>query len=187
MRSSYYVYYLAMVLVILCLSPNLSFGAKGIKLTDVIVNNSSNDLLAYFNVRDCFDEDTNKALVNGLTIRFTFNIRLHRVYHLWPDSLLASLDLEHSVRYDALKEEFLVDLNGKKLKFKELSRAQQAVSEITGLTVIALRKLVPNNLYQLQIKAAFKKEPTSSAFNYVISLLSFWDTETDSYTIEFKY
>ncbi len=164
-----------------------SVAAKAIKLTDVIVNNSSNDLLAYFNVRNCFDEDTNKALMSGLRIRLAVNIRLYQVYHLWPDTLLAALDLEHSIRYDPLKEEFIVDLNGKMLKFKELSKARQAISEVTGLPVIALKKLVPNNLYQLQINASIKKEPTSSAFHYIISWFSFWDTDTDNYTVEFKY
>lgn len=167
------------------LTPSLE--AKGIKLTDVIVNNSSNDLLAYFNVRNCFDSDTSKALMNGLTIRLTLNIRLYQVYRLWPDSLLASLDMEHSIRYDALKEEFFVDLDGKKLRFREAAKAQQAVSEITGIPVIALKKLTQNNLYQLQIKAILEKEPTSSAFHYIISLFSFWDSETDNYSVEFKY
>lgn len=167
------------------LTPSLE--AKGIKLTDVIVNNSSNDLLAFFNVRNCFDSDTKKALMNGLTIRLTLNIRLYQVYHLWPDSLLASLDMEHSIRYDALKEEFFVDLDGKKLRFREVAKAQQAVSEITGVPVIALKKLTQNNLYQLQIKAVLEKEPTSSAFHYIISLFSFWDSETDNYSVEFKY
>lgn len=173
--------------MVLLVFPASCLAAKGIKLTDVIVNNSTSDLLAYFNVRDCFDQDTNKALMNGITLRLTCDIRLYQVYHLWPDTLLASLNSEHTIRYDALKDEFVVDLDGNRLRFKDRLKAQQAVSEKTGLSVIALKKLLPNNLYQLQIKAAFKKEATSSAFHYIISWFSFWDTETDSYTVEFKY
>lgn len=168
-----------------CWSPAL--GADRMKLTDVIVNNTSDDLLAYFNVRDCFDKETNRALMNGFKIRLAFNVRLYQVFHLWPDTLLASRDLEHTIHYDALKEEFVVDLGGQKLKFKDRLKAQQSVCEKTGLPVIALKKLVTGNLYQLQIKVASKKEPTSSVFQYVVYLFSFWATETDSCTVEFKY
>ncbi|MFH1146621.1 MAG: DUF4390 domain-containing protein [Pseudomonadota bacterium] len=164
-----------------------SFCAQNLSLTDVIVNNSRRDLLAYFNVRNSFDDETRQALLNGVTVRLIFDIRLFQVRDLWPDVLLAALNLEHSIRYDALKEEFLVDLDGKKYRLKELPKAQSLVSEVSGLSVSPLSKLASNRTYELQIKAARKKDPTPSVFSYIISMLSFWDTETDDYSVEFRY
>lgn len=164
-----------------------SFCAQNLSLTDVIVNNSRKDLLAYFNIRNCFDDETRKALLDGVTVRLIFDIRLYQERDLWPDVLLSSSNLEHTIRYDALKEEFLVDLDGKKYRLKELHKAQSLVSEVSGLPVISLAKLAPNRSYQLQIKAARKKDPTPSVFSYIISMLSFWDTETDDYSVEFRY
>ncbi len=174
------------VLAFLLAVPSLS-GAQSIRLADVIVNNSRRDLLGYFSLHNSFDGQSRRALLNGLTIRFIFRVNLYQVHDMWPDRLLASIDVEHSIRYDALKEEFLVDRDGRMTRFKQLSRAEFAASEVTGLPVISLRKLAPNHTYQLQIRAARTKDPTSSMFNYLVSLFSFWDTETDSCSVEFRY
>lgn len=179
-------YLLALAALIMLVSP-LLLRAQSVKLTDVIVNNSSKDLLAYFNLRNSFDDETKKALMNGLSIRIVFNVRLYSAKTFWPDKLLASRDIVHSIRYDTLREEFLLDLDGRRMKLKDLTKAQAAVSEVTGLSVVPLSRLAPNSNYELQIKATRKKDPSPSTFSNIISLFSFWNTESDSYTVEFRY
>ncbi len=186
-KTRHRLYQFVVVLTLVLVFPCLFGRAQGFSLSDATVSNSSRDLLAYFNLRNSFDPDTRKALLTGLTVRFVFDVRLYRVEHLWTNTLLASLNLEHSIRYDGLKEEFLVDLGGRKIRFKELPEAVPAVSDVSGLPVIPLARLATHHTYQLQIKAARRKDPTPSVFNYLMSFLSFWETDTDSCTVEFKY
>ena len=86
---------------------NLAF-AQDARLTDIIVTNTSDDLLMYLNVEGAFIDEIEKAILSGVPTTFSFFITLYKVRNLWFDNNLADLKISHTIKYNNLKKEFTV-------------------------------------------------------------------------------
>ena len=164
--------------------------AEDARITDIVVTNSSEDLLVYFTVTDCFKEDMKKAIDNGVSTVFTFLIRLDEVRDFWWDNEIADLRISHEIRYDNLKNIYLLKLSsgdGKELYVKDFNKARKLMSEVVGRRVTSLKNLQKGVRYQIGLKAELDKIRLPFYFHYVFFFLSLWDFETDWYIVDFKY
>jgi hypothetical protein len=169
--------------------PGLS-SAQQATLDDIIVTNTREHLLVYFNVEDCFTEDMNRAIMNGIQTKFIFIIKLYEVRTAWFDRKLADIRLTHKVEYNTLKNEFNVFLpeqNNKKITTKDAEEANKMMAEVVALKVARLDTLRRGSHYQLRLKAELDKIELPFYLDYVLFFLSLWDFETDWYTVVFKY
>ena len=178
--------------VLLFLSPFLPgfSSAREARLDDIIVTNTRDHLLVYFNVEDCFTEDMNRAIMNGIPTKFTFIVKLYEVRNAWVDRKIADIRLTHKVEYNTLKNEFTVFLpehNNKKITTKDAEEANKSMAEVVALKVVRLDKLKRGVHYQLRLKAELDKIELPFYLDYVLFFLSLWDFETDWYSVEFKY
>jgi hypothetical protein len=179
---------MAMYLLV-CIFPGPSFADEA-RLSDIIVTNTRDHLLVYFNVRDCFTEDMNKAIMNGISTKFTFIVKLYEIRNAWFDRKVADIKLTHTVEYNTLKNEFNLDLpeqDSKKVKTKDIEEANRLMSEVVALKVVRLDKLNRGVNYQLRMKAELDKIELPYYLNYVLFFLSLWDFETDWYSVVFRY
>jgi hypothetical protein len=164
--------------------------AKGAQLSDIIVTNTRDYLLSYFNVKDCFTEEMNKAILNGISTKFTFIVKLYEIRNTWFDRKIADIRLTHNIEYNTLKNEFslfLPEQNSKKVKTKDFDGAKKLMAEVVALKVVRLDKLKRGLHYQLRMKAELDKIELPFYLNYVFFFLSLWDFETDWYSVIFKY
>jgi len=164
--------------------------AKGAQLSDIIVTNTRDHLLSYFNVKDCFTEEMNKAILNGISTKFTFIVKLYEIRNTWFDRKIADIRLTHNIEYNTLKNEFslfLPEHNSKKVKTKDFDDAKKLMAEVVALKVVRLDKLKRGLHYQLRMKAELDKIELPFYLNYVLFFLSLWDFETDWYSVIFKY
>jgi len=164
--------------------------AEEARITDIVVTNSTEDLLVYFTVTDCFTEDMKKAIDNGVTTVFTFLIRLEEVRDFWWDGEIADLRISHEIKYDNLKNVYLLKLSsgdGREVYVKDFDKARLLMSEVAGCRVTSLKNLQKGNRYQIGIKAELDKIRLPFYFHYVFFFLSLWDFETDWYIVDFKY
>jgi hypothetical protein len=171
------------------ISPKLSL-ARETRLSDIIVTNTRDHLLVYFNVRDCFTGEMNKAILNGISTKFTFIVKLYEVRNAWFDHKVADINLTHNVEYNTLKNEFnlfLPEHNKKKVKTKDFDEAKKLMAEVVALKVVRLDKLKRGIHYQLRMKAELDKIELPFYLNYVFFFLSLWDFETDWYSVIFRY
>lgn len=169
--------------------PGLS-SAREARLDDIIVTNTKDHLLVYFNVEDCFTEDMNRAIMNGIPTKFTFIVKLYEVRNAWFDRKAADIRLTHKVEYNTLKNEFQVFLpeyNNKKITTKDAEEANKLMSEVVALKIVRLDKLKRGSHYQLRLKAELDKIELPFYLDYVFFFLSLWDFETDWYSVVFKY
>lgn len=169
--------------------PGLS-SAREARLDDIIVTNTKDNLLVYFNVEDCFTEDMNKAIMNGIPTKFTFIVKLYEVRNAWFDRKVADIRLTHKVEYNALKNEFKVFLpenTNKMITTKDAEEANKFMAEVVALRVVRLDKLKRGVHYQLRLKAELDKIELPFYLDYVLFFLSLWDFETDWYSVVFKY
>jgi hypothetical protein len=159
-------------------------------LSDIIVTNTQKDLLVFFDIQGCFTREMEEAILNGIPTTFTIIIRLYKTRTLWFDGSISSLKLEHTIKYDSLKNEFRVSRSEdshSELVFKEFDKAKKAMAEISNIEVVPLKELQRNSKYQLRVKAELEKVRLPLYLHYVLFFVTLWDFETDWYTVDFTY
>jgi len=164
--------------------------AADARLTDIVVTNTRDNLIVYFSVTDCFTDDMQKAINNGVSTIFTFFVKLYEVRDWWWDKNIADLKVSHEIRYDSLKKVYIFtssSSDGKEISVSDFEEAKKLMSEIVGLKVTQLRNLQRGNRYQISMMAELDKIRLPFYFHYVFFFLSLWDFETDWYTVDFRY
>jgi hypothetical protein len=181
-----------LLFLLLCLlwsSPSTLRAAEA-TLSDIIVTNTQEDLLVFFDIQGCFTREMEEAILNGIPTTFTIIIRLYKTRTLWFDGSISSLRLEHTIKYDSLKNEFRVtrsEDNNNQLVFKEFEAAKKVMAEISNIEVVPLKELQRNSKYQLRVKAELEKVRLPLYLHYVLFFVTLWDFETDWYTVDFTY
>ncbi len=164
---------------------------KDARVTDVIVTNTRDDLILYFRVQGCFTEDLQQAILNGVPTTFTFLASLDQVRSFWKDKNLARLEIRHTVKYNNLKNEFVItrsEHSDKPVIVNTLSEAKAIMAEVENLRIAKLESFEKNHRYQVSVKAELSKITLPFYLHYVFRFFLFlWDFETDWYTTDFIY
>ncbi len=178
-------------LLLSLLLPSLSpLQAAEATLSNIIVTNTQEDLLVFFDIKGCFTREMEEAILNGIPTTFTIYIRLYRTRTLWFDASISDIDLEHTIKYDSLKNEFRVthsEDNHNELILKDFDTAKKAMAEIKNMKIASLSELSERGKYQLRVKAELEKVRLPLYLHYVLFFVSLWDFETDWYTVDFTY
>lgn len=159
-------------------------------LSDIIVTNTQEDLLVFFDIQGCFTREMEEAILNGIPTTFTIVIKLYRTRAVWFDASIASITLEHTIKYDSLKNDFRVTRSEEgdtELVVKDFETAKKTMAEIRNIRVVSLKELQARGKYQLRVKAELEKVRLPLYLHYVLFFVSLWDFETDWYTVDFIY
>ncbi len=179
-----------LVLGILLLSIHGLAIAKDATLTNIIVTNTRDDLLVYLSVDGAFTKKMEDAVRRGVPASFSFFVNLYRTRSMWLDKKMADLTISHTIKYNSLKKEYAVsrswDSNSPVI-VQSFDAATKLMTEIDSLKVIPLGLLEKGKQYQIQAKAKLNRVTLPYYLHYVLFFLSFWDFETDWYTIDFIY
>ena len=176
-----------LVIILLLFIPSKGIAGKA-ELADIIVTNTRDDVLLYFNVQNFFTQDVKKAILNGVLTRLTFFISLYRVHNFWFDEKLADLEVHHTIKYDNLKSDFTVTRSehNRPIIVKSFIEAQKIMTTVDDLTVMPLRELSKGCRYQIRLKAELDEGPLPFYLHYILFFIS-WNIETDWYTADFIY
>jgi len=183
---------ISILIVILIIIQAPAF-AQEARLTNINVSNNRDDLLLFFTLDGAFREKLKTAISSGVPATFSFYISLYRVRDLWFDREIADLKLTHTVKYDNLKKEYTVKRSGDKREPAEpvvtqsFEEAQRLMTEIDSLRIYPLKRLTKGRQYQIRAMAEVSKITLPFSLHYVVFFVSFWDFETDWYTIDFIY
>jgi hypothetical protein len=172
------------------LSLTTVLGARQAQITDIIVTNNQDYLLVYFYTKGCFTPEMNKAIMSGIPTTFNFFLELYKPRSLWPNKKLVALKLNHTIKYDTLREEFQVTLSergNQTFILKDFAKAQEMMVDVSNIQLIPLKQMERNSQYQLRIKAELSKVTLPLYLHYVLFFVSLWDFETDWYLVEFIY
>ena len=179
-------------LIILFLLPVLEDPSQGeeARLDDIVLTNTRDDLLVYFNVRDCFTPEMIKAIQNGIPNTFNFIVQLFEKNDYSLDRKIADVRVSHTIRYDSLKKTYLLVLQekrGKEIAVKDFEKAKKIMAEIVGLELIKLSRLRKDKKYRVRMMAELDRIELPFHLHDVLFFLSLWNFETDWYTVEFSY
>jgi hypothetical protein len=164
--------------------------AQDARLENIIVTNTRDNLLLYLTAKDAFPPKIIKAIQSGVPATFTFYINLYLVHGLWFDKKIAGIQVTHTMKYDSLKKEYMLTRSwegNRPIIVKSLVEAQKLMTEVDSLEVVPLSRLEKGQQYQIQAKAQLNKMTLPFYLHYVLFFVSFWDIETDWYTIDFIY
>ena len=178
----------AILFGILFFVQNLAF-AQDARLTNIIVTNTSDDLLIYLNVEGAFTDEMKKAVLSGVPTTFSFFVTLHKVRNLWFDKNLADIKIAHTIKYNNLKKEFSVirSESSESVVTQSFEEAQKLMGEIDSLKIVPLSMLEKGSHYQIRAKAELNKVTLPYYLHYVLFFVSLWDFKTDWYAIDFIY
>jgi len=160
------------------------------RLSDIVITNTRDHLLAYFTVENCFTPELNEAIENGIKTTFTFLVRLYEKRNWWFDKEIASKKIHHSIKYDNVKKTYDVTLSEKDnrtLTYQDFNEAKKQMAEIVALEVTALKNLRKGGRYRVRMMAQLDKIELPLYLHYVLFFLSLWDFETDWHEIDFRY
>jgi len=164
--------------------------ASDVKLANIIVTNTRDDLLVYLTVEGAFSEKIKKAVLNGVPADFSFYINLYQIRNWWIDKQIACLKITNTIKYNNLKKEFHVKRSwesDKTIVAKTFEEAQKLMSEIDSMKIIPLSSLEKDERYQIRTKAEIGKLTLPFYLHHVLFFISLWDVDTDWYTIDFIY
>ena len=164
--------------------------AQNATIEELIVTNSSTDLLLFLTVNNAFTKQMEEGIKNGIPVTFSFYVKLERKRNTWLNQELVSLNFDHTLSYDTLKEEYSIvrsDTSGQTFRTKSLAEAKKAMAQLNGPPIVPLKSLLPEAGYLLRVKAKLAEKTLPLYFHYVIPFLSLWDFETEWYTVEFRY
>lgn len=159
------------------------------QLKDIIVTNTRDDLLLYLNAANAFNEELITAIQSGVTVTFTYFIRLNRTQSFWKDQSISNLDITHTIEYNTLKDEYVVARSWEKQPHtvKQFDLARKLMTTITSLIITPLSELSKDQQYRIRVKAEQKRRHLPYKMHYVLFFMSLRDFETDWYTIDFIY
>ena len=164
--------------------------AYDVRLTNIIVTNTRDDLLVYLNVEGAFSEKMKKAVLNGVLADFSFFINLYQTRNWWIDKQIAGLKITHTIKYNNLKKEFYIKRSWESDKIivaQTFEEAQKLMAEIDSIKIVPLSRLEKGGQYQIRTKAEIGKLTLPFYLHYVLFFVFLWDVETDWYTIDFIY
>ena len=171
------------------IQPPAAYGQNA-QLKNIIVTNTRDDLLIYLTVDGAFTEKMETAVSTGVPATFEFFINLYQTRGLWFDKEIADLKIIHTIKYDNLKNEYIIhrswDDNPPRI-VKSFAEAKKLMVEIDSLDIVPLNLLEKGRRYQIRAKAELNKLTLPFYLHYVLFFVSLWDFETDWYTIDFIY
>ena len=157
--------------------------ASGAELTNLVIKNTSEDLVVDLKIKGVFTEDMKKAVLSSMPVSFSFLIQFYEVHDFWFDKKVISKKTIHKIQYKALKNEYRIIRSWEKrdqLVVNDFEKARELISEIYGLEVIKLTRLKKGGHYQLKVKAELNDK--------IYLFFGFpWEFETDWYAINFIY
>lgn len=159
-------------------------------IQDLTATTSETHLIMFATLVNSFTSEMIEILNSGIPLHFSFFIELHKIEKDWPEEQIASLNFQHIMTFDTLKERYRVTTeedNNREHSFKSLFEAQKVINEINGMKVVELKQLLPNTHYKLKIKAELFKKTLPLSLHSIFPFLSWWDIETEWHSIEFTY
>jgi len=174
----------------LCFSllPADSLAAEA-RVTDLLITNTSENLVVYLKLENCFTKKMKKRYSPGFQppLPLSLNYIVSVVTGLIKRSIL---EVKHTIKYDNVKKILYVVSAGdgnKPEQFKDFSRAKAAMSELNGAVFTPLKRMTKGDRYYLRVKAKLEEVHLPLNLEYVLFFVSLWDFETDWLRQDFVY
>ncbi|MDZ7833741.1 MAG: DUF4390 domain-containing protein [Desulfobacterales bacterium] len=183
---------LKILLVAACLLLALSSPvmAKEVKIADFAVTNNRDDLLVFFSVKGAFTREMVEAIQNGIPTTFSYFVRLEEDKILWFKKKIAAKSFTHTIKYNNMKDEYVIKRSwdaDKAITTKSFEQAKSLMAEIKSFRLTDLDPLEKEHRYIIRAKAELDKVTLPFKLHYILFFTALWDFETSWHSFKFKY
>lgn len=156
-------------------------------ISKLILASEGKNLEAYLWVEGAFPEKIQEAINTGLPLTFSYTIILERPRRLWPAAEIAHAEITHTIHYNTLLEYYTVTRSWEKKPrtTADLDLAKAWMTHIGKFPVIQSAELEKGTTYRIRAKAKLREFRLPLYLHRILFFLSFWDFETDWYSLEF--
>ena len=152
------------------------------EIINVEVREDASILKVAFFIQDCFTPSMEEAIRSGVSTTFRIHAVVEKPGLLFFSSVILDVTLEHTIKYDYLKNEYQVHLpeNAEATRVtRDFDEAKQWMNTVRELPLLPLWRLEKGQPYELRIKAELSKVELPLFFRYIFFFVSLWDFETD--------
>ncbi len=152
------------------------------EIVDIEIAQDPENLKVSFFIQDCFTPSMEEAIQSGVPTTFRILAVLEKPGALFFQTEILNVVLEHTIKYDYLKNEYVVQLPenpDSTLITKNFLEAKRWMSTVKDLPLLPLWRLQKEQGYQLRLKAELSKVELPLFFRYILFFVSLWDFETD--------
>ncbi len=141
-----------------------------------------------FMVRSAFTDEIVEAIKSGIPTSFTFMMEAYRVRGAWFDKVAGKWKFRHTVKYDAIKEEYVVRLDEKdyiEIRTNDFEEMKRLMSSGEDIAILPALTLIRGAVYEVRIKAQLDTVKLPFLLRHMLFFVKFWDFETDWYSARF--
>jgi len=152
------------------------------EISDIVVAHDNSNILVSARYKGGFTPEIRKEIINGVSREFFYYIVLHRVIPNWLDEEKASRTVKFTVKYDSLKNQFLVVRLEAGLKdeqvFDSFEEMVEWVSRIDNVRLVPLKSLGRSHRYYVSIKAEIKAGELPFVLRYLLFFVPYSEFST---------
>ncbi len=139
-----------------------------------------------FLVKDAFTKDIEDAISSGIPTSFTFFVEFNRVKDFWFNERLGKWVFRHTVKYDSLKEEYVVNLDESEnvIRTKDFNEMKRLMVTGDSINLTPIAPLEAGE-YEWRVKAELHAIKLPFLLNYMLFFVKYWDFETNWYIYGF--
>ena len=159
-------------------------------IRDIVVTNSSTDLLLFLKVDDVFMPEIIDGVQSGLDATIKFEIQISQVRAGWADKEIYNNSIAHTLSYDTLKKVYrltLVEKGPEQSTYSNLQKAELLMTELNGARLLPLHTMQPDRQYVLKVRAILDQKTPPSFIRYLSPFNRFLSVKTDWYTVQFRF
>ncbi len=128
----------------------------------------------YFRLKGCFTKKMEEAILAGIPTTFTSYVELKRVRGFWFDKEIASVEVKHTIKYDAVKKLFFVTFqkDGNEEEAHQLtsfSEARDTMSDVNGIVLAPLGAMERGARYYVRVKSRMDRFRLPLHMEYVLA------------------
>ncbi|OGW15474.1 MAG: hypothetical protein A2035_02945 [Nitrospirae bacterium GWA2_42_11] len=152
-------------------------------ITDIIVTSNNNELMVSASYRGGFTPEIKKEIISGVSREFFYYIVLYKVMPNWMDEESMSKTIRYTVKYDILKNQFLVNKSIGDFKeeqvFDSYDDMVEWVSGIDKVNLAPVKILSKRHKYYVSVKAEIKSGELPFLLRYLLFFFPYSEFSTD--------
>ena len=161
-------------------------------IRNIFITNSPTHLQLQFQLHNSFSPKMKEAIQTGIPTAFSYYIELHQNRALWNDLQLTSLIITKTIKYDTLKQEYVLteqtDVNGASTQVaSSLDEAMEFMNNITIRSFYPMWKLDRNRSYYFKIRARSEGIAPPGYMHYILFFMNWMNFDTEWIIERFYY
>jgi hypothetical protein len=164
---------------------------QNVSINNVVITKYQNNLYIYFSLEGPFSQEMEEAIKSGIETTFTFYVVLKRHRGgILSDPEIVERTIKHTVKYDALLQEYTVtrDEEGSKpFVTKDFDTAKRVMAQVRFYPLVTLTMLEKGTTYRIEIKGELDKADIPNSLRYILFFSNVWNFSTPWYVEEFSY